>query len=200
MRQQRQTEPIYGRRNGTAEAEHTEYQEVATVNGNGSINGVGRVSREKTTKVSVSGSKLSTTTRTTVTTTTQQQHQSNNSNGFDVKTMQKEAVLSYVKSKQQQQQHHQKSTSSLNNGSRSSSTTSIPQPNRRSEAEKAASADVHIAQLRTQIESRLRIGLPEDLASALQDGVILCHMANHVRPRAVPSIHVPSPAVVSELY
>ena len=47
------------------------------------------------------------------------------------------------------------------------------------------------------IESRLRISLPEDLAGSLQDGVVLCHIANHVRPRAVPSIHVPSPAVVS---
>jgi len=42
----------------------------------------------------------------------------------------------------------------------------------------------------------LRITLPEDLSLALVDGVILCHIANHVRPRAVPSIHVPSPAVV----
>ena len=47
------------------------------------------------------------------------------------------------------------------------------------------------------IESRLRITLPDDLASSLQDGVVLCHIANHVKPRAVPSIHVPSPAVVS---
>ena len=47
------------------------------------------------------------------------------------------------------------------------------------------------------VESRLRISLPENLSTALADGVILCHVANHVRPRAVPSIHVPSPAVVS---
>lgn len=39
--------------------------------------------------------------------------------------------------------------------------------------------------------------LPRDLASALTDGVVLCHLANHVRPRSVASIHVPSPAVVS---
>ncbi|ETE59627.1 Leucine-rich repeat and calponin-likey domain-containing protein 3 [Ophiophagus hannah] len=31
--------------------------------------------------------------------------------------------------------------------------------------------------------------------AALTDGVVLCHLANHVRPRSVPSIHVPSPAV-----
>uniref|UniRef100_A0A671THN4 Calponin-homology (CH) domain-containing protein n=1 Tax=Sparus aurata TaxID=8175 RepID=A0A671THN4_SPAAU len=34
-----------------------------------------------------------------------------------------------------------------------------------------------------------------DLGAALTDGVVLCHLANHVRPRSVPSIHVPSPAV-----
>lgn len=42
------------------------------------------------------------------------------------------------------------------------------------------------------------MALPEDLAPALTDGVVLCHLANHVRPRSVASIHVPSPAVVSE--
>ena len=41
------------------------------------------------------------------------------------------------------------------------------------------------------------MSLPDDLRSALGDGVVLCHLANHVRPRAVSSIHVPSPAVVS---
>lgn len=40
--------------------------------------------------------------------------------------------------------------------------------------------------------------LPEDIASALTDGVILCHLANYVRPRSVASIHVPSPGVVSK--
>lgn len=39
--------------------------------------------------------------------------------------------------------------------------------------------------------------LPVDIASALTDGVILCHLANYVRPRSVASIHVPSPGVVS---
>lgn len=38
--------------------------------------------------------------------------------------------------------------------------------------------------------------LPQDLAPALTDGVVLCHLANHIRPRSVASIHVPSPAVV----
>uniref|UniRef100_A0A8C7U806 Calponin-homology (CH) domain-containing protein n=1 Tax=Oncorhynchus mykiss TaxID=8022 RepID=A0A8C7U806_ONCMY len=48
---------------------------------------------------------------------------------------------------------------------------------------------------RTNIESRLKVSLPSDLGAALTDGVVLCHLANHVRPRSVPSIHVPSPAV-----
>lgn len=46
------------------------------------------------------------------------------------------------------------------------------------------------------IESRLKVSLPADLSAALMDGVVLCHLANHVRPRSVSSIHVPSPAVV----
>lgn len=49
-----------------------------------------------------------------------------------------------------------------------------------------------ISQLRQIIKSRLKINLPEELATALQDGVVLCHLANHVRPRSVASIHVPS--------
>ncbi|XP_014029341.1 leucine-rich repeat and calponin homology domain-containing protein 1 isoform X5 [Salmo salar] len=50
-------------------------------------------------------------------------------------------------------------------------------------------------QLRDSIESRLKVALPEDLGSSLMDGVVLCHLANHIRPRSVVSIHVPSPAV-----
>ncbi|XP_028855944.1 leucine-rich repeat and calponin homology domain-containing protein 3 isoform X8 [Denticeps clupeoides] len=52
-----------------------------------------------------------------------------------------------------------------------------------------------VDQLRKSIESRLKVSLPSDLGAALTDGVVLCHLANHVRPRSVPSIHVPSPAV-----
>ncbi|XP_067851273.1 DISP complex protein LRCH3 isoform X4 [Heptranchias perlo] len=52
-----------------------------------------------------------------------------------------------------------------------------------------------IQQLRKNIETRLKVSLPSDLGTALTDGVVLCHLANHVRPRSVPSIHVPSPAV-----
>uniref|UniRef100_W5K677 Leucine rich repeats and calponin homology domain containing 3 n=1 Tax=Astyanax mexicanus TaxID=7994 RepID=W5K677_ASTMX len=52
-----------------------------------------------------------------------------------------------------------------------------------------------VEHLRKNIESRLKVSLPSDLGAALTDGVVLCHLANHVRPRSVPSIHVPSPAV-----
>lgn len=52
-----------------------------------------------------------------------------------------------------------------------------------------------VEQLRKNIESRLKVSLPSELGAALTDGVVLCHLANHVRPRSVPSIHVPSPAV-----
>lgn len=47
------------------------------------------------------------------------------------------------------------------------------------------------------IESRLKVLLPDDVGAALMDGVVLCHLANHISPRSVASIHVPSPAVVS---
>uniref|UniRef100_A0A3P8XRC6 Calponin-homology (CH) domain-containing protein n=1 Tax=Esox lucius TaxID=8010 RepID=A0A3P8XRC6_ESOLU len=52
-----------------------------------------------------------------------------------------------------------------------------------------------VPRLGRNIESRLKVSLPSDLGAALTDGVVLCHLANHVRPRSVPSIHVPSPAV-----
>uniref|UniRef100_A0A8C4N3N8 Calponin-homology (CH) domain-containing protein n=1 Tax=Eptatretus burgeri TaxID=7764 RepID=A0A8C4N3N8_EPTBU len=55
-----------------------------------------------------------------------------------------------------------------------------------------------IEQLKKNIESRLKTLLPGDpvnLGSALMDGVVLCHLINQIRPRSVPSIHVPSPAV-----
>ncbi|XP_017260365.1 DISP complex protein LRCH3 isoform X2 [Kryptolebias marmoratus] len=52
-----------------------------------------------------------------------------------------------------------------------------------------------VEQLRKNIEVRLKVSLPSDLGAALTDGVVLCHLANHVKPRSVPSIHVPSPAV-----
>ncbi|CAG5056491.1 unnamed protein product [Parnassius apollo] len=51
-----------------------------------------------------------------------------------------------------------------------------------------------LEQLRTIIESRLKMSLPEQLAPVLADGVVLCHLANHVRPRAVAYVHVLSHA------
>ncbi|XP_075389253.1 leucine-rich repeat and calponin homology domain-containing protein 1 isoform X2 [Tenrec ecaudatus] len=52
-----------------------------------------------------------------------------------------------------------------------------------------------VDQLRESIEIRLKVSLHEDLGAALMDGVVLCHLVNHLRPRSVASIHVPSPAV-----
>ncbi|XP_055981628.1 leucine-rich repeat and calponin homology domain-containing protein 2 isoform X1 [Sorex fumeus] len=52
-----------------------------------------------------------------------------------------------------------------------------------------------IRQLRNNLETRLKVILPDDIGAALMDGVVLCHLANHIRPRSVASIHVPSPAV-----
>uniref|UniRef100_A0A8C5FFZ5 Leucine-rich repeats and calponin homology (CH) domain containing 2 n=1 Tax=Gadus morhua TaxID=8049 RepID=A0A8C5FFZ5_GADMO len=52
-----------------------------------------------------------------------------------------------------------------------------------------------IGLLRQNIESRLKVFLPDDVGAALMDGVVLSHLANHISPRSVPSIHMPSPAV-----
>ncbi|KAG1952143.1 leucine-rich repeat and calponiny domain-containing protein [Pimephales promelas] len=52
-----------------------------------------------------------------------------------------------------------------------------------------------IMQLRKCLESRLKISLPDDLGEALSNGTVLCQLANHVRPRSVSIIHIPSPAV-----
>ncbi|XP_069973025.1 DISP complex protein LRCH3 isoform X10 [Penaeus vannamei] len=65
----------------------------------------------------------------------------------------------------------------------------------RREMEKQQHEKQLIENLRNIIESRLKVSLPADLSAALMDGVVLCHLANHVRPRSVSSIHVPSPAV-----
>ncbi|KAM9728389.1 leucine-rich repeat and calponin homology domain-containing protein 2 [Menidia menidia] len=52
-----------------------------------------------------------------------------------------------------------------------------------------------IGLLRQNVESRLKVLLPDDVGAALMDGVVLCHLANHICPRSVGSIHIPSPAV-----
>ncbi|XP_077862071.1 leucine-rich repeat and calponin homology domain-containing protein 1-like [Saccoglossus kowalevskii] len=65
----------------------------------------------------------------------------------------------------------------------------------RREMERVREEMEQLEQLRRIIESRLKVTLPDDLPAALMDGVVLCHLANHVRPHAISSIHVPSPAV-----
>ncbi|XP_071536026.1 leucine-rich repeat and calponin homology domain-containing protein isoform X2 [Panulirus ornatus] len=65
----------------------------------------------------------------------------------------------------------------------------------RRELEKQQHEKQLIENLRNIIETRLKVSLPADISAALMDGVVLCHLANHVRPRSVSSIHVPSPAV-----
>ncbi|KAM4676994.1 leucine-rich repeat and calponin homology domain-containing protein 4 isoform 2-T2 [Discoglossus pictus] len=52
-----------------------------------------------------------------------------------------------------------------------------------------------LAQLRKDIESHLNVTLGEPLSEFLANGVILCQLLNHLRPRSISSIHVPSPAV-----
>ncbi|XP_030579109.1 leucine-rich repeat and calponin homology domain-containing protein 4 isoform X2 [Archocentrus centrarchus] len=52
-----------------------------------------------------------------------------------------------------------------------------------------------ITQLRKTLESRLKLTLPEDLGETLSNGTILCQLVNHIRPRSVSIIHIPSPAV-----
>uniref|UniRef100_A0A0E9SJC9 Calponin-homology (CH) domain-containing protein n=1 Tax=Anguilla anguilla TaxID=7936 RepID=A0A0E9SJC9_ANGAN len=36
--------------------------------------------------------------------------------------------------------------------------------------------------LRQNLESSLKVLLPDDVGTALMDGVVLCHLANHIRP------------------
>ncbi|CAF0927692.1 unnamed protein product [Adineta ricciae] len=55
--------------------------------------------------------------------------------------------------------------------------------------------NLQIDQMKRAIEERVKMALPEDIAYALSDGVVLCHFINQIRPRAVQSIHVPSQAV-----
>ncbi|CAH2272491.1 leucine-rich repeat and calponin homology domain-containing 4 [Pelobates cultripes] len=50
-------------------------------------------------------------------------------------------------------------------------------------------------QLRKDIETHLNTTLQEPLCESLSNGVILCQLLNHLRPRTIASIHVPSPAV-----
>lgn len=60
--------------------------------------------------------------------------------------------------------------------------------------ERAREEQELVEQLRWAIESRLKVQLPPEVGPSLVDGVVLCHLANQVQPRAVASIHVPSAA------
>ncbi|XP_078381147.1 leucine-rich repeat and calponin homology domain-containing protein 1-like [Oculina patagonica] len=52
-----------------------------------------------------------------------------------------------------------------------------------------------LERLREGIESRLKVALPDDLPASLADGVVLCHLINHIRKGMIPSIHIPSAGV-----
>ncbi|XP_076996895.1 leucine-rich repeat and calponin homology domain-containing protein 4 isoform X2 [Tamandua tetradactyla] len=82
--------------------------------------------------------------------------------------------------------------SSSQTSSGPSSPDSVPRPR---QSPQVLDEKELMAQLRQVLESRLQRPLPEDLAEALASGVILCQLVNQLRPRSVPFIHVPSPAV-----
>nr|XP_030136106.3 DISP complex protein LRCH3 isoform X21 [Taeniopygia guttata] len=114
------------------------------------------------------------------------------------KQIQREAVLDFVKQKaslspqkQSPMDSESDDRSTISPGSPSAQTDPRVRQNSKQREEELEL----IEQLRKNIESRLKVSLPSDLGAALTDGVVLCHLANHVRPRSVPSIHVPSPAV-----
>uniref|UniRef100_A0A8D0HCN7 Calponin-homology (CH) domain-containing protein n=1 Tax=Sphenodon punctatus TaxID=8508 RepID=A0A8D0HCN7_SPHPU len=71
----------------------------------------------------------------------------------------------------------------------------LPLAERQHTAPQALDEKELTAQLRKAIESRLNITLAEDLGEALSNGAVLCQLVNHLCPRSVPLIHVPSPAV-----
>ena len=54
---------------------------------------------------------------------------------------------------------------------------------------------VELEKLRTVIEEKLRIKLPDDLPASLSDGIVLCHFVNHLRKGTIAAIHVPSSGV-----
>ncbi|XP_035213995.1 DISP complex protein LRCH3-like isoform X2 [Stegodyphus dumicola] len=63
------------------------------------------------------------------------------------------------------------------------------------EFDKAREEQELISKLREILESRLKLKLPDEMETALNDGVFLCHLANNIRANSVTCIHVPSPAV-----
>ncbi|XP_066932790.1 leucine-rich repeat and calponin homology domain-containing protein 1-like isoform X7 [Clytia hemisphaerica] len=52
-----------------------------------------------------------------------------------------------------------------------------------------------LEKLREAMESKLRIKLPDDLPASLSDGIVLCHLINHLRKGTIQVIHVPSSGV-----
>uniref|UniRef100_A0A672ZAF7 Calponin-homology (CH) domain-containing protein n=1 Tax=Sphaeramia orbicularis TaxID=375764 RepID=A0A672ZAF7_9TELE len=85
--------------------------------------------------------------------------------------------------------------SAFTRGSRQEYTSTDPSFTMRRKMEHLREEMEQIGLLRQNIESRLKVLLPDDVGAALMDGVVLCHLANHICPRSVASIHVPSPAV-----
>uniref|UniRef100_A0A914V1G7 Calponin-homology (CH) domain-containing protein n=1 Tax=Plectus sambesii TaxID=2011161 RepID=A0A914V1G7_9BILA len=62
------------------------------------------------------------------------------------------------------------------------------------EIRKTPNSDAAVEQMRKTLETKLGITLPserDELATALSDGVHLCTFINHLRVRAVPSVHTP---------
>ncbi|XP_072231237.1 leucine-rich repeat and calponin homology domain-containing protein 2 [Leuresthes tenuis] len=88
-----------------------------------------------------------------------------------------------------------KPRSAFTRGSRQEYNSTDPSFTMRRKMEHLREELEQIGLLRQNIESRLKVLLPDDVGAALMDGVVLCHLANHICPRSVASIHVPSPAV-----
>ncbi|XP_067594717.1 DISP complex protein LRCH3 isoform X12 [Pseudorca crassidens] len=113
--------------------------------------------------------------------------------------IQRDAVLDFVKNDHRSNAISSSPTTETGHASpllsSSAPTTDFKDPVTRQNSRQREEELELIDQLRKHIEYRLKVSLPCDLGAALTDGVVLCHLANHVRPRSVPSIHVPSPAV-----
>nr|XP_021330263.1 leucine-rich repeat and calponin homology domain-containing protein 2 isoform X1 [Danio rerio]XP_021332223.1 leucine-rich repeat and calponin homology domain-containing protein 2 isoform X1 [Danio rerio] len=88
-----------------------------------------------------------------------------------------------------------KPRSAFSRGNRQDFSSTDPSFTMRRKMEHLREEMEQIKLLRQNLESRLKVLLPDDVGAALMDGVVLCHLANHIRPRSVASIHVPSPAV-----
>uniref|UniRef100_H3CXG2 Leucine rich repeats and calponin homology domain containing 2 n=2 Tax=Tetraodon nigroviridis TaxID=99883 RepID=H3CXG2_TETNG len=88
-----------------------------------------------------------------------------------------------------------KPRSAFSRGSRQEYNSTDPSFTMRRKMEHLREEMEQIGLLRQNIESRLKVLLPDDVGAALMDGVVLCHLANNISPRSVASIHVPSPAV-----